>query len=525
MNKKNTKSENTDEKPIITETKPANNKQNQSKQNVNKQNNAKQTANKQNEAKSNIVKVVEKKANEVKESEPKHVEPKQENAKSNNSKHNNSKNKNNQNNSKSRDNKQSELKSNVIKNEIAVEKETSKPEVNVSTEKPIDVKPLEVKAVEAKATETKPIDVKVAETKIAEVRTVENKAPEVKHNNNNNYKQNNFKQNNHKQNNQKSNYNQNSGNQYSNATKANTQVETPQLKVANQSIKSMTGYSKTTLSDKSVTITVELRSLNGRNLELNCRLPRTLNHKEIEMREIVRGALSRGSVSLNVNIENEAGEQPFGINMKAAAEVYNSLNELKKNLKIKDAVKLDDVLQFATQFVQKVELTDDELHWTLVNKALIEGLQKLNAMRLKEGNNIQIDLENRVKSFHEVVKKIEVLGIERIPVERERIRQKITQLFENDDIDEQRLQTEIVLMADKLDISEECVRLHSHVKHFFEILKERNTIGQKLTFLLQEMHREINTIGSKVNDTSISHLVVSAKEEIERIREQVQNVE
>ncbi len=428
--------------------------------------------------------------------------------------------------------KQNEVKVQEVKKEVALKKEyvtkvdlTKPADTKAQVNKPLASKQVEIKPIEPKIDEVKSNESNKVEVKSQDNRPNENRHsnPTQKHNNSNiskhnnpNQKNNNFQQNQPKHNQP---FKQNLPNN-PNAYQAKASFVSNQ-----QSIKSMTGYSKTTISDKTATITVELRSLNGRNLELNCRLPRTLNHKEIEMREIVRGALFRGSISLNITIENETGEQPFGINFKAASEVYNALNELKKNLKIKDEVKLDDVLQFATQFVQKVELTDEEMHWTLVNRALTEGLQKLNAMRLKEGNNIQIDLENRVKSLHELVKKVEVLGIERIPVERERIRQKITQLFENDDIDEQRLQTEIVLMADKLDISEECVRLHSHVKHFFEILKERNTIGQKLTFLLQEMHREINTIGSKVNDTSISHLVVSAKEEIERIREQVQNVE
>jgi uncharacterized protein (TIGR00255 family) len=146
-------------------------------------------------------------------------------------------------------------------------------------------------------------------------------------------------------------------------------------------------------------------------------------------------------------------------------------------------------------------------------------------MRLKEGKQILNDINNRMKKISDNVNKIEKLGIEKIPAERERLRQRIAQMFESDEYDEQRLQTEMVLMADKLDISEECVRLYSHFKFFNETVKANEPSGRKLNFLLQEMNREINTIGSKASDAYISQLVVLVKEELERIREQIQNIE
>jgi uncharacterized protein (TIGR00255 family) len=146
-------------------------------------------------------------------------------------------------------------------------------------------------------------------------------------------------------------------------------------------------------------------------------------------------------------------------------------------------------------------------------------------MRFDEGKNIEKDILNRIKKIHAITDKIRALGLEKIPTEREKFRQKVAQLFEGDEIDEQRIYMEMILLADKLDISEECVRLESHFKLFYNSLKEKDSAGRKINFLMQEMNREINTIGSKANDSEISQLVISVKEELERVREQIQNIE
>jgi len=152
-------------------------------------------------------------------------------------------------------------------------------------------------------------------------------------------------------------------------------------------------------------------------------------------------------------------------------------------------------------------------------------LKSLDKMKRDEGTKLSKDLQNRMKKIKNSVKEIETVGMARIPEERQKYREKIAQLFESDEIDEHRIQMEIVLIADKLDISEECVRMNSHIKYFFESFKTEEPIGRKINFLLQEMNREINTIGSKANNAQISHLVVSTKEELEIIREQIQNIE
>lgn len=290
-------------------------------------------------------------------------------------------------------------------------------------------------------------------------------------------------------------------------------------------MKSMTGFSKTEASESGVHVTIELKSLNGKNLDINCRMPRSLVHKELEIREVVRQFVVRGTVTVNINIELDPTAKQFKFNEDAAAACYESLNNLKKRLKLKEAVKLENVLAFSETFYQQEQSEDEALQVKLIMKALRQGLKTLDGMKFREGQQISKDIINRMKKIQDGVKRIEQFSLEKIPAERERLRQRVAQLFESDEIDEHRLQLEIVLLADKLDVAEECIRLASHFKFFFDTLKSKDSEGRKINFLLQEMHREINTIGSKSNDATISQYVVGIKEDLERIREQVQNIE
>lgn len=290
-------------------------------------------------------------------------------------------------------------------------------------------------------------------------------------------------------------------------------------------IKSMTGFSRVETGEKGIRVGIELKSLNGRYLDMNIKLPRVLSHRELELREMIRGGLSRGTVSCMITVDYDETNKPSLFNETIAAEYFNALNSLRTKLKIKETAKLEHLLQFSNNFMSKEEATDDEQVWRLIKKAMKDALKNLDKMRRNEGSQIYKDLQNRMNSIKSVVDKIESLGFDKIPDEREKYRQRIAQLFELDEVDEHRIQMEIVMLADKLDISEECVRLNSHIKFFNETIKDDEQPGRKINFLIQEMHREINTIGSKASDSRISQLVVSVKEELERIREQIQNIE
>lgn len=290
-------------------------------------------------------------------------------------------------------------------------------------------------------------------------------------------------------------------------------------------ILSMTGFSKAEINRKGLKVTVEIRSVNGRGLDVNLRSPRSMGDKEFEIRDRVKKMISRGNVNINITSEADATNKDFNINIELAKGIKAELDECRKQLKIKETVKFDHLLQFSNYFTQKEIEVDANHEWSLTKDALSKALKVLVDMRKKEGTNIARDINNRIKNVHDLIKSIEDDETDRIPREREKIRQRVAQVFDNDEIDESRLQMEMVLLADKLDISEECVRMHSHVKLFFETMKEKQSNGRKLNFILQEMLRETNTIGSKCNDATIGHKVVSIKEELERVREQVQNVE
>lgn len=287
----------------------------------------------------------------------------------------------------------------------------------------------------------------------------------------------------------------------------------------------MTGFSKNEATESGITAIVEIKSLNGRYLEMNIRMPRGIQHKELEIREMVRRNIGRGSVQININLEFDATSSSISINDEVANQAFEALNNMKKHLKIREAVKMEHVLHFSNLFTDKKEDKDENLQMRVIKRALNNALNSIDKMRKKEGDQILKDIRKRIDLIDSTTGKIEQLGMKRIPEERERLRQRIAQLFESDEIDEQRLQTEMVLLADKLDISEECVRLRSHISYFNEQLKSKESEGRKINFLLQEMHREINTIGSKINDAEVSQLVVTVKEELERIREQIQNIE
>ena len=291
---------------------------------------------------------------------------------------------------------------------------------------------------------------------------------------------------------------------------------------------SMTGYGRSEISRDGLTVVCELRSVNNRFLEVSSRIPRELNVRENEIREILRRHLMRGKINLNITIERSATAEPLSIDVNPDAVIAykNVLDNIRKAAKIKEAATLSHLLEFANDMIVRgnADQTEDD-GWEIVAEAVDAAARELDKMRRDEGRELARDMLNRIRTIDGFIDKAEQLSRERIPAERQRLRERIAQLFENDEIDEQRLELEIVLLADKLDVTEECVRYRSHSKFFGEAVKGPDAAGRKLGFLLQEMNREITTIGSKCNDAEIAHIVVHAKEEMEKIREQVQNIE
>jgi len=291
-------------------------------------------------------------------------------------------------------------------------------------------------------------------------------------------------------------------------------------------ISSMTGFGKGDSRANGITVVAEVRSVNSRFLEVAARLPRSLSLRENEIKELVRRRLSRGKINLLVAVERESdGSIPLKINISAARAYYRMLNQLKKSVKLKESVKLAHLLQFSDVLEPQDLENSDEQEWEITREALGRAIDDLQKMRANEGGELEVDLRNRVALLDGNLRQIEGFSKEQVPHERLRLRERIGQLLENEKVDEGRLELEIALLADRLDVTEECVRFRSHNKFFLDALNSKEPAGRKLNFLVQEMNREANTIGSKSSDTRIAHLVVGMKEELEKIREQLQNIE
>ncbi|HLF20610.1 MAG TPA: YicC/YloC family endoribonuclease [Bacteroidota bacterium] len=289
----------------------------------------------------------------------------------------------------------------------------------------------------------------------------------------------------------------------------------------------MTGFGRAEVSKTGISARVEVRSVNSRFLEVTARLPRSLAQREKDIKEIARGLLNRGSLNVVVKVEKHVnGAAPLKVNTSAAKSYYKLLNDLRKAIKLREKVKLEHVLNFSEVLEASDEAENDEQEWSVVEEAFKEALRQLQEMRRKEGAELSRDLEQRIRLMDDAIEQIEKLSVERIPVEKKRLLERVTQLLTDKNIiDQNRLELEVSLLADKLDVTEECVRFRSHNKFFLEALKDESSAGRKLNFLVQEMNREANTIGSKANDSAMAHLVVRLKEELERIREQLQNIE
>lgn len=292
-------------------------------------------------------------------------------------------------------------------------------------------------------------------------------------------------------------------------------------------VASMTGYGRAEVTVKGITAAVEVRSVNSRYLDVTTRMPRSMSHREKDLKNIIRSGLSRGSVNVTIRIERASnGAAPLKVNTTAARAYHKLLSDLRRTVKLREQVKLEHLLNFSEVFEPVDEEGGDEKEWQVVEQAVREALEDLNAMRTKEGQELARDLRQRVGWMESVISQIEQRSAERIPEERKRLQERIAELVNDPAIvDQNRLELEIALLAEKLDVTEECVRYRSHNKFFLEALDKNEAAGRKLNFLVQEMNREVNTVGSKTSDAMIAHMVVGLKEELEKIREQLQNIE
>jgi uncharacterized protein (TIGR00255 family) len=287
-------------------------------------------------------------------------------------------------------------------------------------------------------------------------------------------------------------------------------------------IKSMTGYGKAICELPSKKITVEVRSLNSKSFDLNMRTPSVYREKEQELRSEIARLVERGKIDFSIYSEFTGEAGSLTINHPLAKSYYKELKGLAEALKdpgndlLALTMKMPEVMK-----AEKQEL--DENEWTTLRTSVDEAIRNFQQFRLDEGKSISDDFEKRIGFIMASLAEVEKADILRINNVRERIRKNIAEFVEKEKIDQNRFEQELVYYIEKLDVTEEKVRLKTHCEYFIKTMQEDSS-GRKLGFITQEIGREINTIGSKANDATIQKIVVQMKDELEKIKEQVNNV-
>lgn len=291
-------------------------------------------------------------------------------------------------------------------------------------------------------------------------------------------------------------------------------------------LKSMTGYGRAEKAFADYTVAVEFKAVNHRFLEFSPKVPRGYAFLEEKLKSLVQNFVSRGKLDAYLTVQ-QTGEADVTVevNKPLAFGYVTALKSLADTYQLPDDISVSDLARFSDVFTVAKQAPDEEKVSAYVSEVAAAALQALVAMRETEGAKLREDLENRLALIEEKVAFVEAQSPQTVAAYRDRLEQKIKELLGDAPVDEQRLLTETAIFADKIAVSEETVRLRSHIRQFRTLLDAGEPVGRKLDFLVQEMNREANTIGSKAQDIAIAHTVVDIKAEIEKIREQVQNIE
>ena len=288
----------------------------------------------------------------------------------------------------------------------------------------------------------------------------------------------------------------------------------------------MTGFGRAEIDSRFGRFTVELSSVNSRFLELAVRLPRVYAPLEPKARELLNASLTRGKISLFVNLaENGVPVSESLINRDLARAYYRDLMKLKRELKLSGDLTVSDLLSLPEIARPTASEPDQDQTWRVIKRGIDKALKSMQAMRAREGKAMAADMARRLKTMSRLMNSIEKRTVGAVEKYASKLAARITELLNDQKYDRVRLEEEIAIFAERTDIAEECLRFRSHVDQFLTTMSETEAVGRRLNFILQEMNREANTIGSKASDFGISTQVISLKEEIEKLREQAQNVE
>lgn len=286
--------------------------------------------------------------------------------------------------------------------------------------------------------------------------------------------------------------------------------------------RSMTGFGKAKINVKNKQIIAEVKSVNSKQLDLGLRLPLTLRDKEAEFRNIITEVAERGKVDFSIYFDGENSERKMVLNKSLASNYYKELMVFAKDVKADTSNLLAMVMNLPDVFKQEISVVDEE-EIKKVKSLIQAALLEFNNFRKSEGLTLGKELEKRIQLILALLKKVEQADGKRLKLVKARIKSELHEIIGKDKIDQNRFEEELIYYVEKMDITEEKVRLKTHCDYFLSTLKEKSS-GRKLGFISQEIGREINTIGSKANDATMQKMVVQMKDELEKIKEQLMNV-
>ena len=289
-------------------------------------------------------------------------------------------------------------------------------------------------------------------------------------------------------------------------------------------IKSMTGFGKASAELNDKIIHIEVRALNSKQLDLYTRLPNSYREKDFEIRNELSNRLKRGKIELTLTLNYKEDEQPVQLNASIIKRYYKQLKEISLELGNAPGEHLMPVIMRLPEVFNSEKDHMEEKEWDSIMKALDQAIAELDSFRSQEGNTLREDMLNRIALIEDFLMKIEPFERERADRLKSKLATNLQELFSPNEYDRNRLEQEMIYYIEKFDITEEKIRLQNHCTYFREVADEEEAVGKKLAFVAQEIGREINTIGSKANHSSIQRLVVLMKDELEKIKEQLMNV-
>ncbi len=289
-------------------------------------------------------------------------------------------------------------------------------------------------------------------------------------------------------------------------------------------IRSMTGYGKAEIILPDKKVSVEIKSLNSKNNDTNVKLPYAYRGKELELRQIINEKLQRGKIDVNIYYELNAGITPASINRELVKSYYQQLKEINRELGVEPGSNLLDIVMKLPDTIRVEKNEFEETEWLKIKDILFVAIEQVDSFRIQEGKALEKDMLSNVEHIEKRLEETGKYENSRIEKIRDKLNTQLQELKIKEDMDKNRFEQELIYYLEKMDVSEEKIRLANHCRYFRETIQNEENGGKKLGFILQEMGREINTLGSKAGDSDMQKIVVGMKDDLEKIKEQILNI-